>query len=71
MAARTSASMPGLVVLRQPTLAEIRNGLPASFLDHLKDALEVTETQLASVGRNRASDFGAAQEPGGSAPGRG
>ena len=49
MAARTSASMPGLVVLRQPTLAEIRSGLSASFLDHLKDALEVTETQLASV----------------------
>ena len=49
MAARTSASTPGLVVLRQPTLAEVRNGLPASFLDHLKDALEVTETQLASV----------------------
>ena len=49
VAARTSASTRGLVVLRQPTLAEVRNGLPASFLDHLKDALEVTETQLASV----------------------
>ena len=49
MAARTSASTRGLVVVPQPTLAEIRNGLPASFLDRLKDALEVTETQLASV----------------------
>ena len=49
VAARTSASTRGLVVLRQPTLAEVRNGLPASFLDRLKDALEVTETQLASV----------------------
>ena len=47
--ARTSASTPGIVVLRQPTLAEIRNGLPTSFLDHLKDTLDVTETQLASV----------------------
>ena len=49
MAARTSANPRGLAGLRQPTLAEIRNGLPTSFLDHLKDALEVTETQLASV----------------------
>lgn len=32
-----------------PTLAEIRAGLPASFLDRLKDTLDVTETQLASV----------------------
>ena len=47
--ARTSVSTPGIVVLQQPTLAEIRNGLPTSFLDHLKDTLEVTETQLASV----------------------
>ena len=49
MTARTSVSTPELAVLRQPTLAEIRNGLPASFLDHLKDTLEVTETQLAGV----------------------
>ena len=35
--------------LRAPTLAEIRTGLPASFLDRLKGALEVTETQLAGV----------------------
>ena len=49
MVARTPASTPGLVVLRQPTLAEIRTGLPTSFLDHLKDTLEVTETQLAGV----------------------
>ncbi len=32
-----------------PTLAEIRAGLPASFLDRLKDTLDVTETQLARV----------------------
>ena len=49
MTARTSASTSGLAVLRQPTLAEIRNGLSASFLDHLKDTLDVTETQLANV----------------------
>ena len=49
MATRTSADPRGLVVLRQPTLAEIRNGLPTSFLDYLKDALEMTETQLADV----------------------
>ena len=49
MATRTSANPRGLVVLQQPTPAEIRNGLPASFLDHLKEALEVTETQLASA----------------------
>ena len=49
MATRTSADPRELVVLRQPTLAEIRNGLPASFLDSLKDALEMTETQLADV----------------------
>ena len=35
--------------VRAPTLAEIRAGLPASFLDRLKDTLEVTETQLSSV----------------------
>lgn len=35
--------------LRAPAPAEIRAGLPASFLDRLKGALEVTEAQLASV----------------------
>ena len=35
--------------LRAPTPAEIRAGLPASFLDRLMGALEVTETELASV----------------------
>ena len=49
MATGTSSNPRGLVVLRQPTLAEIRNGLPTSFLDTLKDALEMTETQLADV----------------------
>ena len=49
MATRTSAGPRELVVLRQPTLAEIRNGLSTSFLDYLKDALEMTETQLADV----------------------
>lgn len=49
MATRTSANPRGLVALRQPTLAEIRSGLPTSFLDSLKDALEMTETQLADV----------------------
>ena len=49
MAARSSTSTSGLMALRQPTLAEIRDGLPAGFLDYLKDALEVTETELASV----------------------
>ena len=36
-------------VVRPPTLAEIRAGLPASFLDRLKDTLNVTEAELASV----------------------
>lgn len=36
-------------VVHPPTLAEIRAGLPASFLDHLKDTLEITEAELASV----------------------
>ena len=35
--------------LRVPTPAEIRAGLPVSFLDRLKGVLEVTETELASV----------------------
>ena len=37
--------------VRPPTLAEVRAGLPASFLDRLKDTLNVTEAQLASVVR--------------------
>ena len=46
----TTASPPSpAVVLPAPTLAEIRAGLPASFLDRLKDSLEVTEAQLARV----------------------
>ena len=49
MTARASGSTSRLAVLRQPTLAEIRGGLPTSFLERLKDSLEVTETQLASV----------------------
>ena len=32
-----------------PTPAEIRAGLPVSVIDRLKGALEVSETQLASV----------------------
>ena len=35
--------------LQAPTPAEIRAGLPVSFLERLKGALEVTETELASV----------------------
>ena len=46
----TTASPPSpAVVLPAPTLAEIRAGLPAAFLDRLKDSLEVTEAQLARV----------------------
>ena len=46
----TTASPPSpAVVLTAPTLAEIRAGLPAGFLDRLKDTLEVTEAQLAPV----------------------
>ncbi len=48
MAARASLPPDGLS-LPVPTLAEIRAGLPASFLDRLKETLEVTETQLAAV----------------------
>ena len=44
-----TAATPHGPVVRPPTLAEIRAGLPASFLDRLKDTLNVTETQLASV----------------------
>ena len=35
--------------LPAPTSAEVRAGLPAGFLDHLKDSLEVTDAQLARV----------------------
>lgn len=45
---RRGPNKPGVLVsLEQPTLAEIRDGVPASFLDDLKDTLEMTETQLA------------------------
>lgn len=33
--------------IESPTLTEIRDGVPASFLNDLKDTLEITETQLA------------------------
>ena len=36
-------------MLPAPTLAEIRAGLPATFLDRLRNTLDVTEAQLASV----------------------
>ena len=36
-------------VIDPPTLAEVRSGLSASFLDTLKDALDVSETQLADM----------------------
>ena len=39
----------GLGVLDSPTLAEVRSGLSASFLEDLRDALDVSETQLADV----------------------
>ena len=45
----TASARAGGLALRAPTLAEIRAGLPASFLDRLRDALQVTDTQLASV----------------------
>ena len=48
MASNTAATPQGSAV-PPPTLAEIRAGLPASFLDRLKETLNVTETQLASV----------------------
>lgn len=41
----TTASPPSPA----PTLAEICAGLPAAFLDRLKDSLELTEAQLARV----------------------
>ena len=37
------------MVIDPPTLAEIRNGLSASFLDDLRVALDVTEAQLAGM----------------------
>ena len=48
MASNTAATPQGPSV-PPPTLAEIRAGLPASFLDRLKTTLDVTDTQLASV----------------------
>lgn len=48
MASNTAATPRGPSV-PPPTLAEIRAGLPASFLDRLKATLDVTDTQLASV----------------------
>jgi len=47
--ASNTAATPQGPAIPPPTLAEIRAGLPASFLDRLKDTLDVTETQLASV----------------------
>ena len=44
-----ASAQPDRHVLPTPALAEIRAGLPASFLDRLKDTLEMTETQLAGV----------------------
>ena len=49
MATGTAASPRGSAAVRQPTLADVRNGLPVRFLDSLKDALEMTETQLAAT----------------------
>ena len=49
MVAGTAASPRGSAAVRQPTLADIRNGLPTRFLDSLKEALEMTETQLAAT----------------------
>ena len=43
------STRPRAILLPAPTLAEVRAGLPASFLDRLKDTLDVTEAQLASV----------------------
>ncbi len=49
MPSTATASTQSRVVLPAPTLAEVRAGLPASFLDRLKDTLDVTEAQLAGV----------------------
>ena len=43
------STQPRATLLPAPTLAEVRAGLPASFLDRLRDTLDVTEAQLASV----------------------
>ena len=45
------STQPRATLLPAPTLAEVRAGLPASFLDRLRDTLDVTEAQLASVVR--------------------
>ena len=47
--AKTASVQSRAIMPPVPTLAEVRAGLPASFLDRLKDALDVTEAQLASV----------------------
>ena len=43
------STRPRAILLPAPTLAEVRAGLPASFLDRLRNTLDVTEAQLASV----------------------
>ena len=43
------STRPRAILLPSPTLAEVRAGLPASFLDRLRNTLDVTEAQLASV----------------------
>ncbi len=43
------STQPRATLLPAPTLAEVRAGLPASFLDRLRDTLDVTEAQLANV----------------------
>ena len=55
MVTRTSTGPRELVVLRQPTLSEIRNGLPTSFLNSLK-----IEKALRAVGRHLAVEERAA-----------
>ncbi len=37
------------MVIDPPTLADVRNGLAASFLDDLRAALDVTEAQLVGL----------------------
>ncbi len=44
-----AAEPPRGTTVLPPTLAEVRAGLPADFLDRLKDTLDVTDAQLASV----------------------
>lgn len=46
---KVSAEPRGVGVIDAPTLAEVRSGLSASFLDTLRDALDVSETQLADM----------------------